>query len=354
MIYTKIAFDNQKHVFIIAEAGSNWKSKNEKLDLIKAKKLIDVAAKSGADAIKFKVYSSKNVYVTNAGRSNYLSKSGITKSINEIFDEFSMPYKFLKILSNYCKKKKIIFMSTPFSIKDAKAVDPYVHLHKIASYELNHLPLLKFIAKTKKPVLISTGASNVDEIDYAVSILKKFGSKQIGIMQCTAKYPAPQNSLNLSVIPELKKRYNLSIGLSDHSIDPFLAPLISYGLGATIIEKHFTLDKSDDGPDHFFALNPSELKNMISNIRNAEKTYGIEKKIILKEEKELRKFAVRSIHAITKIEKGDVFKLGINFEILRPGNVKRGADARFLDQIDGKLAKKSFNIDNGIFPKDCK
>jgi len=351
---TKISFKNKKHVFIIAEAGSNWKSNNRKNDLKKAKKLIDLAVKSGADAVKFQTYSSEYVYVKNAGKSKYLSKSGIQKSINEIFEEFSMPHNFLKHLHAYCKKKKILFMSTPFSISDAKAVDQYVDIHKIASYELNHVPLLKFIAKTKKPVLISTGASNIDEIDFAISTLKKFGSKQIGIMQCTSKYPAPNDSLNLSVIPILKNRYDLPIGLSDHSQDPLLAPLIAYGLGATIIEKHFTLDKFDDGPDHFFALEPNELKDMVSYIRNAEKTYGLEKKIILKEEKELRKFAVRSIHTIKNIAKGDILKLGENFDVLRPGNVKRGADARFLEEINGKITKKSFKVGDGIFPKDCK
>lgn len=353
MINTKVTFDNPKHIFIIAEAGSNWKSKNEKLNLAKAKKLIDVAAKCGANAVKFQIYSSKNVYVTNAGKSDYLSKFGIKKSINEIFDEFSMPYKFLKILSDYCKKKNIIFMSTPFSVEDAMAVNPYVKIHKIASYELNHIPLLKLIAKTKKPVLISTGASNIEEIDFAISILKKYGSKQIGILHCTAKYPASVQSLNLSVIPFLKERYNIPIGLSDHSENPFLAPLVSFGFGATIIEKHFTLNKKDKGPDHFFALDPSQLKQMISYIRNAEKTFGSGKKTILTEENELRKFAVRSVHAIKSIKKGETFQLGVNIDLLRPGNRKRGSEGRFLDQIEGKVSKKPFKIGAGILIKDC-
>ena len=349
----KTIFDNPKHVFIIAEAGSNWKSNSRKKDLMKAKKLIDVAAECGANAVKFQTYSSESVYIPNAGKSKYLTKSGIKKSINEIFKEFSMPHEMLKQLQNYCHKKKILFMSTPFSIKDAKAVDPYVEIHKIASYELNHVPLLKYVAKTKKPVLISTGASNIDEVDFALSVLKKYGAKKIGIMQCTAKYPAPINSLNLSVIPMLKLRYRLPVGLSDHSIDPVLAPLIAYGSGATIIEKHFTLNKNDNGPDHFFALNPTELRTMVSSIRYAEKTYGSGEKTILPEEKELRKFAVRAIHAIKNIEKGEILKSGVNFDILRPGNKQRGADARFLDKIHGKISKKSFKIGEGILAKDC-
>jgi len=149
----KIKLDNPNHVFVIAEAGSNWKAGNYTDDLRRAKKLIKIAAECGADAIKFQTYNARGVYVSNAGKSKYLSKSGVTKTITEIFDEYAMPYKMLKILNKYCRKQNILFMSTPFSISDAQAVDKYVNIHKIASYEINHVPLLKFLAKTKKPVV---------------------------------------------------------------------------------------------------------------------------------------------------------------------------------------------------------
>ena len=153
--------NNPNHVFIIAEAGSNWKVGNYFDDLNRAKKLITVAAKCGADAIKFQTYNAKDVYVINAGRSKYLSKSGTKKSITEIFDEYSMPYKMLKTLNKFCKQKNIIFMSTPFSIMDAKEVDKYVEIHKLASYEINHIPLLQFLAKTKKPIHVSKEVADI-------------------------------------------------------------------------------------------------------------------------------------------------------------------------------------------------
>lgn len=350
----KIKLDNPNHVFVIAEAGSNWKVGNYGDDLRRAKKLIKTAAECGADAIKFQTYSAKGVYVSNAGKSKYLSKSGVTKTITEIFDEYSMPYKMLKILSQYCKKRNILFMSTPFSINDAQAVDKCVSIHKIASYEINHVPLLKFLARTKKPIIISSGASTNEEIEFAIKTLKKNGAKQIALLQCTAKYPAPPESMNLSVIPKFKKKYSIPVGLSDHSADPVVAPLTAVGFGATILEKHFTIDKHLDGPDHFFALDPTELKNMIHYVRTAEKTIGSGEKKILPDEAELRRFAVRSVQATKPIRKGDVFRLGYNMEILRPGNQKRGAEARFVLSIEGKKSRRNIRNGEGITLQDCK
>ena len=263
-------FTKKDTTFVIAEAGSNWKTKDTKSSIQRAKKMIITASKCGADAIKFQTYSPDGVYVNDAGKSDYLAKTGIKKSINQIFNDFSMPYEILPILSDFCKKHKIQFMSTPFSLDDAKAVNKFVKIHKIASYEINHIPLLKFIAKTKKPVIISTGASTLDEIDFAIKTLKKFGSKKICVLQCTACYTAPINSLNLSTIRQLNKKYKVSIGLSDHSIDPIIAPLVAIGYGAKVIEKHFTLNKNFAGPDHSFAINPEELKTMIEFVRKAD------------------------------------------------------------------------------------
>jgi len=349
----KIKLDNPNHVFVIAEAGSNWKAGNYTDDLRRAKKLIKIAAECGADAIKFQTYNARGVYVSNAGKSKYLSKSGVTKTITEIFDEYAMPYKMLKILNKYCRKQNILFMSTPFSISDAQAVDKYVNIHKIASYEINHVPLLKFLAKTKKPIIISSGASTNEEIEFAIKTLKKNGAKQIALLQCTAKYPASPEFLNLSVIPKFKKKYSIPVGLSDHSIDPLVAPLTAVGFGATVLEKHFTIDKHLDGPDHFFALEPIELKNMIRSIRTAEKTIGSGEKKILPVEAELRKFAVRSVQATKSIHKGDVFRLGYNMEILRPGNQKRGAEARFVLSIEGKKSRRNIRNGKGITLQDC-
>ena len=345
-IHLKI--DDPNHTFIIAEAGSNWKSGSYEEDLEQAKKLIKIASKAGADAVKFQTYKADTVYAYNAGNSNYLTEQGINKEINEIFEYLSMPYEMISELSQICNDEKIIFMSTPFSVEDAKQIDPFVSLHKIASFEINHVRLIEFLSKTEKPILISTGASTFDEIDFAVNLIKNNKNNEIGLLQCTSKYPAPIESLNLSAIPKMKERYNIPIGFSDHSVEPLIGPLTAVGLGATIIEKHFTLDKNLTGPDHSFAITPQELELMVKSIRQADKTKGNGKKIILNEEQELLLFAKRRIQAIKDIRKGDILKEGFNFEVLRPGNRIRGLEPRFLDKINGAKSTKNVPKGDGI------
>jgi len=341
------------HIFIIAEAGSNWKSGTYKNDLKRSKKLIEIAADAGADAIKFQTYNPKTVYVKNAGHSSYLKKSGLNEDIFKIFKKHSMPYKMLPVLAKHCKKNKILFMSTPFSVSDAKEINKFTKIHKIASFEINHVRLLEYLAKTKKPLILSTGASNYDEINFAIKLLKKNNSGKISLLHTISKYPAPPNSLNLKAITDLKKKYGLIIGLSDHSLDPTIAPLIAIGLDAKIIEKHFTLNKNLKGPDHIFALDPKQLKSMVLSIRTAEKMLGTNKKIIMREENELKKFAKRSIQAIQDIQKGEILVEDENFAILRPGNQKRGAEPRFIHQINGNIAKRRIKLGEGIQIDDC-
>ncbi|MBI4398040.1 MAG: N-acetylneuraminate synthase family protein, partial [Candidatus Omnitrophica bacterium] len=326
------------HVWIIAEAGSNWRMGTPERDLGMAKALIDVAAQAGCDAVKFQTYRAHTVYVPNAGESDYLAEAGFRASIPDIFRDLSMPYEMIPLLAEYCKKKKIEFMSSPFSVSDLEAVDPYVRIHKIASYEINHVRLLEAVAKTKKPVFVSTGASRLEDIEFAVHFLKERGSGQVYLMQCTAKYPAPPESLNLAVIPELYKKFNLPVGLSDHSRHPVYAPVASVALGACAIEKHFTLDNRLPGPDHPFALTPSELAELVQAVRSSEKLRGSGEKKVSQWEEELRQFAHRALQALVPIKKGDLFREGINFDILRPGKQRQGAHPRFVEKVSGKHA----------------
>lgn len=347
MNYSNLLND-KKHTLIIAEAGSNWKCGTFEEDLKRAKQLIRIAAKAGIDAVKFQTYKADTVYVKNAGKSEYLSKSGINEDINKIFADLSMPYKMIPELEKYCLQENVLFMSTPFSVKDVEQIDPYVQIHKVASYEINHIRLLQSLAKTKKPVILSTGASTYTEIDFAINLLNTNGKGDIALLQCTSKYPASLESLNLFTIPKMKLRYNIPIGLSDHSTDPIIAPLMAIGLGATIIEKHFTLDKNLPGPDHFFALEPEELELMVRSIRKADKAKGNGDKRVLQEEQELHNFATRAIQATKDISKGEVLKEGVNFDILRPGNNTRGLEPRFLEKINGKKAKTDIGVGEGI------
>jgi len=339
-------------VFIIAEAGSNWRMGNVKRDMKMAKTLIDVASNSNADAVKFQTYRSESVYVPDAGNSDYLSKSGINESINKIFDDLSMPYEMIPELSEYCNSKNIEFMSTPFSVEDAKQIDPYVNFHKIASYEISHYRLIEFIAKTHKPTFLSTGAATIDEIEWAVNHYFKNGGKNLTLLQTTAKYPAPLESLNINSIVTLKNHFNLPIGLSDHSLNPIIGPISATALGATAIEKHFTLNKKLPGPDHSFALDPPELKEMVQVIRNCEKCLGSREKIVHDNELELRDFAQRSIQCIKNISKGECFMEGVNFAILRSGKHKKGIHPKFIDILEGKISTRSINVGDGILESD--
>lgn len=341
-------FNDQSHTFIIAEAGSNWKVGKYEDDLNRAKELIKIAAKSGADAVKFQTFKPETVFVPEAGKIDYLSKKGINQSINDIFENLSMPYEMIPELSNYCRQENIMFMSTSFSINDAKQVDPYVDFHKVASFEINHVRLLEFLAKTKKPIIISTGASTYDEIDFAVDLVKKNGNEKIALLQCTSKYPALIEELNLSVIPKMKSMYKVPVGFSDHSMDPIIGPVLAIGMGATIIEKHFTIDRNLPGPDHPSSLIPNELEIMVKSIRNSDKAKGNGDKIILDVEKELHQAGTRAIQAIQNISKGDILREGINFDLLRPGKRSRGLEPRFLSQVNGKISTKDIAMGDGI------
>ncbi len=343
---------NKNQVFIIAEAGSNWRIGTSIRDIQMAKKLIDVAHEAGANAVKFQTYRAESVYVPNAGESNYLSKKGEKKSINEIFKDLSMPYEMIPQLSDYCKKKDIQFMSTVFSIEDAKAVDPYVDIHKIASYEITHSRLIDFIAKTRKPLILSTGAATENEIEWAINHFRQNGGKEISLLQTTAKYPAPLSTLNLKVIPSLKNHFNVPVGLSDHSTNPIMGPIIAVALGASIIEKHFTLSKELPGPDHSFALTPDQLKTMVKAIRESETCLGIGKKIVQNEEKELRDFAQRGLQSIKSIKKGEILREGVNIDILRPGKQKKGLHPMYLTKIEGKKATRDIDLGEGIMNGD--
>jgi len=339
-------------VFIIAEAGSNWRMGTPERDMKMAKTLIDIASEAGADAIKFQTYRAHSVYVPNAGNSDYLSNAGIKESINKIFEDLSMPYEMIPKLAEYSKKKNIEFMSTPFSVEDAKAIDPYTNYHKIASYEISHLRLIEYIASTGKPTFLSTGASNKEEIKWALETFFSNGGGKITLLQTTAKYPASISSLNLKAMIDLKNEFDVDVGLSDHSTDPIIGPVTATALGASVIEKHFTLDKKLPGPDHSFALNPNQLKEMIRSIRDAEKGLGSGEKVVLDEESELRDYAQRTIQCIKPILKGDIFVEGENVNVLRSGKQRKGLHPKFLEKIQGRKSTRNIPIGDGVMEED--
>lgn len=335
-------------VFLIAEAGSNWRMGTPARDDSMGKALIDAAIAAGADAVKFQTYRPETVYVENAGTSDYLSDSGYRQDIREIFADLAMSDDLVTSLAAYCRERDIAFMSTPFSPRDFAAVDPHVAIHKVASYEISHPHLLTLAAKSGKPLLLSTGASSEADIAWAVETVRAAGGRDICLMQCTARYPAPPESLNLRSIPWLKRRFGVSAGFSDHSRDPLEGPLAAVALGARVVEKHYTLDRRLPGPDHAFAITPAELKDMVDGIRAVEATLGSGVKEVLPEERELAAFARRGLQATSAIDAGERLREGVNIEILRPGAQPLGLHPKHLPEIEGKAAARDIPLGHGI------
>jgi len=340
--------------FVIAEAGSNWRMGSLARDLKMGKTLIDVAKEAGCDAVKFQTYRPETTYVKNAGESDYLASNGIKQDISEIFKDLAMPYEMLSELQEHSKQNEIAFMSSPFSIADLEEVDKFTSLHKIASYEITHVRLIEAAARTKKPVIFSTGASTTDDIEYALTLFRSISDSPVALMQCTAKYPSPISALNLRVIPFLKKLFGVPVGLSDHSRHPVVGPLAAVALGADLIEKHYTLSNDLPGPDHKFALTPDELKEMVQAVRGATEARGNGIKNIQDEEKELFYFARRAVQAIENIGSGESFVEGKNFEILRPGKQKPGMNPRYINQLQGAVSSREIQLGEGIHIEDVR
>jgi Sialic acid synthase len=335
-------------VFVIAEAGSNWRVGSPDRDREMAHELIRLASAAGADAVKFQTFRAAGTYAPNAGQAGYLEQSGVTQSINDIFLDLEMPYELIPDLSSHAENLGIEFMSSPFSVADFDAVDPYVRRHKVASYEIAHVRLIEAMARTGKPMIVSTGAATTEDIAFALSTAGAAGAGPITLLQCTARYPAPLSRLNLSVIPTLRATFGVPVGLSDHSEDPLVGPLGAVALGATVIEKHFTIDRDLPGPDHRFAIEPAELAAMVRGIRDLESALGTDRKGVSDVEQELAAFAVRSIQATRSIAVGETLVEGANIDVLRPGRRSRGMHPRYLSDLAGRRAARAIAEGEGV------
>lgn len=333
--------------FVIAEAGSNFKGKNALEDLERAKKLIQVAYESGAQAVKFQLYNAKSVYAKGAGSPKYLNQD-----IHHVFDNHALNPKLIDTLSTYANYLGIEWMCSTFSESFFDLIDPFVKRHKIASYELRHLRLLERAAKSQKPLILSTGAATLRDIKWAIKVFQKAGGKELTLMHCNAQYPAEEKGLHLKCLLTLKETFKVDVGFSDHSLDPSLAPSLAYALGAKVIEKHFTLSKKDPGPDHFFALEPGELKLMIETLYRTQAMLGLAKKTIFPQEEELAKFARRGLHALRDIKKGEFFCEEDNVGILRPGNQNLGLHPRYLSHISDKRSTRAISMGEGLKRED--
>lgn len=321
--------------FIIAEIGSNHSKKYEN-----AIKLINIAKKAGADAVKFQSFRAKTLYSKYVPRRTLISgKKG--PNIYKMIKSIEMPYEWHGKLKKYCDKINIIFISTPFDEEALNSLEEInCPIYKIASSEIGDQNLIKKIAKTKKPIIISTGKSKLIEVKRAIRWIEESGNKKIVILHCTATYPADYSSMNLNNISTLKKQFDYKIGLSDHNKENLTA-VIAVTLGAKVIEKHITLNRKSKGPDHHFALEPKHLIELVENIKKTEKSFGSYKKDIDKSEIQSRKIGNRSIHVIKDLKKGELIKLS-DIVFKRPN---LGIEPYKYKSVIGKKVKRKIKKD---------
>lgn len=325
--------------YLIAEAGSNH---NGELDL--ALRLVAAAASAGADAVKFQLFRAAKLYPRAAGTADYL---GDDEDVYDLIERMELPLEWLPDLSEACSAAGIDFIVSPFDEESVDAVDPYVPAFKLASYELTHHPLLRHVAAKGKPLVMSTGAADLGEVKEAIEVVHAAGNDQVVVLQCTAAYPAPIEALNVRALSTLRAELGLPVGLSDHSSDPIIAPVMAVALGATVIEKHFTLDRALPGPDHKFALEPDELARLVAAVREAEKALGTGDKTVLRDEQELREFARRSVFAVHDILAGSELESG-NVAVLRAGKRGHGIDPADLARLLGRRARRTIDANTPI------
>ena len=355
---TKVGGNNP--VFIVAEIGINFNGKYEN-----AIRLIDVAAESGCSAVKFQFFSAKKMYTSKAGD----DKSGKDrkKNIYQIVKDAELPKNWIPKLKKYANKKGLEFFATVCDEEGADILDEYkADAYKIASYEITHVPLLRYDATKGKPIILAGAPPEKTHIADPLEVFREEKNYQIALLHCVAEYGAKTNSLNLDVISTFKKVFpNVVIGYSDHSSDPIVAPRSAVVLGAKIIEKHITLDKDMPGPDHFFALEPKELNLMVKIIRKTEKeiqqglyidisneVLGVSERKTYDNEKGPRKFAYRCVFAIKDIKKNEKFTKK-NIAVLRPGNQDNGLDPKYYELLlNGYRATKDIKINKSIIWND--
>ena len=329
-------------VFIIAEAGVNH---NGNIDI--AKKLIDVAVSAGADAVKFQTFKAENVISTYAKKAEYQKKQTdqnesqleMARKLELSFDEFSTLFKI-------CNDKNVKFLSTPFDFQSIDFLYQLgIEIFKIPSGEITNFPYLKKIANLGKKIIMSTGMSTLKEVEVALDILVEHGTqkKNIILLHCNTEYPTPIYDVNLNAMLTIQKELNVSVGYSDHTLGNEVA-LAAVAMGASVIEKHFTLDKSLPGPDHSMSLEPSELSLFIKSLRDLEIALGSTKKAPSPSERKNIPIVRKSIVAKRNIKKGEKFSEE-NLTTKRPGT---GISPMEWENIIGSNSKKDFNQDDLI------
>jgi N,N'-diacetyllegionaminate synthase len=329
-------------VFIIAEAGVNH---NGSVEI--AKKLIDVAVQSGADAVKFQTFKTENVISKYAQKAEYQkATTDVNESQFEMVKKLELDVKMHKELMTYCKQKNIMFLSTPFDHDSIELLNELgLEIFKVPSGEITNLPYLRHIGKLNKKVILSTGMADIGEIEDALDVLISSGTakENIVVLHCNTEYPTPMEDVNLRAMITIGRTFDVPYGYSDHTLG-IEVPIAAVALGAKVIEKHFTLDKTMEGPDHKASLEPDELKAMIKAIRNIEVALGSSIKKPTKSELKNRDIARKSIVAKQNIKKGEVLTEE-NITVKRPSN---GISPMRWDEIIGTIAQRDYKEDELI------
>jgi pseudaminic acid synthase len=326
-----------KPVYVIAELSANHGH-----DYDQAVRIIHTAKESGADAVKLQTYTPDTITIRS--HRNYFKVGGGTlwdgRTLHDLYGEAYTPWEWQPKLKQTAEAMGLDLFSSPF---DATAVDflekMHVPAYKLASFELVDIPLIQKMAQTGKPLIISTGMATLEEIDEALQAARRAGARQIALLKCTSAYPAPPEEMNLRTIPELARKFDLPVGLSDHTMG-LAAPVAAVALGACIIEKHITLSRSQRGPDSAFSLEPHEFKAMVEAVRTAERALGEVQWGVGRQEESSRVFR-RSLFVVEDVKQGEQFNAN-NVRSIRPGN---GMHTRHLPEVLGKYA--AHNIERG-------
>ncbi len=319
------------NTYIIAEVSANHNGSIER-----AEQIIKAAAESGADAIKIQTYTADTLTIP--CDNEYFKIEGTLwhgRTLHDLYQEAFTPWEWTPRLMAYAKSLSLDCFSTPFDVTAVDFLEECgVSKHKIASFELVDIPLLKKVAQTKKPIIMSTGMGTLAEIDEAVRTLRENGTTDLTLLKCTSSYPAPVEEANLRTIAHLAQAFSCKVGLSDHTMGSAVA-VAAVALGATVIEKHFTLARADGGPDGAFSMEPSEFKQMVNDIRIVEKALGRVNYERTSKEQENVCFR-RSLFAVKDIKAGEIFNTD-NIRSIRPGH---GLHTRYFDTVLGKTALK--------------
>ena len=327
-------------VFVIAEAGVNHNG-----DIEIAKQLIDAASEAGADAVKFQTFQADSLVCRTAKKAEYqLETTDRTETQYDMLKKLELTPQMHRELIEHCLKRNIMFLSTPFDLESIKLLSELgMQIYKIPSGEITNLPYLREIAKQQKKIILSTGMSSMDEVKAAVNVLKNNGTEELTLLHCNTQYPTPISDVNLLAMVKMREETGLPVGYSDHT-QGIEVPIAAAALGAEVIEKHFTLDRKMEGPDHKASLEPQELMQMVVGIRKIESALG--SKIKQVSESEMTNVAIvrKSIVAAANIKRGEKYTEK-NLTTKRPAT---GISPMLWDEVIGKTADRDYKVDEII------